>query len=314
MKIKSLKNSQEALTEAFWVACWLLLWPFATCLPSHPSLHTSPILGQMTPQWASPHTCSSVLQGPTIWQSNSEQRYCPIIPLPTYLNSLSADFPPPSTWISGCHPCMQSLAMCHPEPLLFLRQSCSSLTSPSSTPTLVHSVAWPSSASVLLHRPSQVFLNHPKNPEINKKLANVLSPIPWGSSTLFKHYLKGRLAKSLTPVALAALPHISHSRYWDLTQFWGISLEWLWPVQHQTLDPKSCHLWQLNSSAKIKQSLKPSARTSVRLWCFKSLLHVFTLVSVQALLSAVSSKDLYLFLRHNAVHSSVDGSLMVLQA
>lgn len=95
----------------------------------------------------------------------------------------------------------------------------------------------------------------------------------------------------------------------------AISLEWLWPAQHQTLNPKSCHLWQLNSSAKIRQSPKAFSKDICKISLVLQITaDVFTLVSVQALPSAFSSKDLNLLLRHNSVHSSVHGSLMVLQA
>lgn len=85
----------------------------------HTALHPSPTFWQLIPQWASPHNCSCVLlYGPTIWQQNSEWRYRPLISLPTYLNSLLADSPSPFTWIWDCHPCMQSLALCHSRTVL----------------------------------------------------------------------------------------------------------------------------------------------------------------------------------------------------
>lgn len=57
-----------------------------------------------------------------------------------------------------------------------------------------------------------------KNPEINEELSNLHSPIPQGSSTSFKHYLKGRLAKSQTSIALTAtVPHVPHGRETEIS-------------------------------------------------------------------------------------------------
>lgn len=116
---KSLKSSQEGLEEALWVACWIpavaichvsVFPPFSE---HQPHFGTADILMSFPPHL---QPCSPP------WPHHLAEKFRTNIVLshhcPHNLNSLLADFPSPSTCSSGCHPCMQTLALCHPRPAL----------------------------------------------------------------------------------------------------------------------------------------------------------------------------------------------------